>query len=124
MDGRSPTPGLREEVIQRACSIAMTAHKAPEKPYLVENSPTSFDVFFSFPGSWSVTDWFTRPPFGEIKIDRSELLAPKGNDAVATSLRTISRDELARVNEGFLRRLELILANSSLQSEVPYINYR
>ncbi|OMP09284.1 Lipase, class 3 [Corchorus olitorius] len=112
MDSHGLTPGLT----QRACSIAMKAHKSTEKPYLVESCPTSSsDIFFSFPGSWSVPDWFTRPPFGEIKIDRSQFLSHKG---VATSLRSIGRDELARVNEGFLKRLELILNNSSLQTEV------
>ncbi|XVF12169.1 hypothetical protein REPUB_Repub08aG0091200 [Reevesia pubescens] len=109
--------GFREELIKKTCSISMTAHNSPEKLYLVDKSRTSSDVFFSFPGSWSVGHWYTRPPFGEIKIDRSELLSPKGHDKVATSLRSIGRDELATVNEGFLRRLEMILANS-LQSEV------
>ncbi|XVF09204.1 hypothetical protein REPUB_Repub07fG0071900 [Reevesia pubescens] len=109
---------FREELIKKTCSIAMTVHTSPEKPYLVEKSCASSDVFFSFPGFWSVTDWFIRQPFGETKIDRSELLCPKGNDKVATSLRTIGRDVLATVNEGFLRRLEMILAYSSLQTEV------
>ena len=111
--------GFREELIKKTCSIAMEAHKSPEKPYLVEKSRTSSDVFFSFPGSWSVTHWFTRQPFGAIKIDQSELLSPKGNDKVATSIKSIGRDDLATVNEGFLRRLEMILSSSPLQSEVP-----
>ncbi|EOY20573.1 hypothetical protein QUC31_006934 [Theobroma cacao] len=109
---------LGEEVIQKACSIAMEAHNYPEAPCRVENSPSSSDVFFTFPGSWSVADWFTRLPFGETKVDPSKLLSPKGKDKVATSLRSIGRDELATVNEGFWKRLEMILANPSLQSEV------
>ncbi|XVF50241.1 hypothetical protein PTKIN_Ptkin04bG0080200 [Pterospermum kingtungense] len=110
--------GLREEVIKKACSVAMAAHKSLEKPYLVEKARTSSDVFFIFPGSWSVGSWFCRPAFGEIKINQSELLSPKGNDKVATSLRSIGRDEPATVNEGFLRRFEMILSDSSLQIEV------
>lgn len=109
---------MREEVIKKACSVAMAAHKSPENLYLVEKSRTSSDVFFAFPGSWSVGSWFTRPPFGEIKIDQSELLSPRGKDKVATSLRTLGRDEPATVNEGFLRRFEMILSKSSLQNEV------
>ncbi|KAK9021130.1 hypothetical protein V6N11_011132 [Hibiscus sabdariffa] len=110
--------GFSEEVIKKACLLAMAAHKSPENPFLVEHSRTSSDVFFSFPGSWSAPHWFTRQPFGEIKVDQSDLLCPKGNDKVATSLRSIGRDELATVNEGFLRRFEMILATSSLQTEV------
>ncbi|KAL4347202.1 hypothetical protein GQ457_17G019360 [Hibiscus cannabinus] len=108
--------GFSEELIKKTCLIAMAAHKSPDKLFLVENSRTSSDVFFSFPGTWSAGHWFTRQPFGEIKVDQSELLCP--NDKVATSLRSIGRDELATVNEGFLRRFERILANSSLQTEV------
>ncbi|XVE57062.1 hypothetical protein DITRI_Ditri04bG0061600 [Diplodiscus trichospermus] len=112
--------GFREELIKKTCSIAMAAHRSSEKPYLVEKSRTSSDVIFSFPGSWSVVQWFSRQPFGEITIDQSELLSPRGNhiDKVATSLRSIGRDELATANEGFLRRLEMILSISSLQTEV------
>ncbi|XP_022727347.1 protein EDS1 [Durio zibethinus] len=114
--------GFREELIKKACSIAMAAHKSQTKPYIAEKSRTSSDVLFSFPGSWSVGHWFTRQPFGEIKVDQSELLSPMGNDKVATSLRSIGCDELATVNEGFLRRLEMILSNSSLQKEVEKAN--
>ncbi|GMJ00192.1 hypothetical protein like AT3G48080 [Hibiscus trionum] len=110
--------GFSEELIKKACLIAMAAHKSPDNLFFVEHSRTSSDVFFSFPGSWSAVHWFTRQPFGEIKVDQSDLLCPKGNDKVATSLRSIGRDELATVNEGFLRRFEMILANSSLQIEV------
>ncbi|GMJ05966.1 enhanced disease susceptibility 1 [Hibiscus trionum] len=110
--------GLGEELMKNTCSIAMAAHKSPDKLFLVQNSRTSSHVFFSFPGSWSTAHWFTRPPFGEIKVDQSDLLCPKGNHRVATSLRSIGRDELATVNEGFLRRFEGILAMSSLQAEV------
>ncbi|KAK8598844.1 hypothetical protein V6N13_076790 [Hibiscus sabdariffa] len=108
--------GFSEELIKKTCLIAMAAHKSPDKLFLVEYSRTSSDVFFSFPGSWSADHWFTRQPFGEIKVDQSDLLCP--NDKVATSLRSIGRDELATVNEGFLRRFERILATSSLQTEV------
>ncbi|TYH40336.1 hypothetical protein ES332_D12G240100v1 [Gossypium tomentosum] len=103
------------ELIKKTCWIAMAAHKSPEKPYLVEKSS---EVLISFPGSWSVGDWFTQQPFGEMKIDGSELLCPKGNDKVATSLRSIGRDELASANKGFLTRFEMILAKFSLQTEV------
>ncbi|KAE8703458.1 zinc finger CCCH domain-containing protein 5-like isoform X1 [Hibiscus syriacus] len=110
--------GISEKLIKKTCSMAMAAHKSPQNLFVVENSRTSSDVIFSFPGSWSAGHWFTRQPFGEIKVDQSDLFCPKGNDKVATSLRSIGRDELATVNEGFLRRFETILGTSSLQAEV------
>ncbi|KAE8670931.1 zinc finger CCCH domain-containing protein 5-like isoform X1 [Hibiscus syriacus] len=107
--------GFSEELVKKACLVSMAAHKSPDKQFLVENSRTSSDVFFSFPGSWSAAHWFTRQSFGEIKVDQSDL---QGKDKVATSLRSVGRDELATVNEGLLRRFEWILATSSLPTEV------
>lgn len=90
--------GLRQDHINKACLLAMKAHKSPEKPYLLDKSSKT-DVIFSFAGTWSVEDWFTTNPFGERKIDRDQF----------PSLRSIGIDEVATVNEAFLNRFLTIL---------------
>lgn len=101
--------GTKEEVIKKACSIAMKAHKSTEKqPYIVEKNRGSPDVIFSFPGSWSISDWFSRNPFGEKKIDP--------HPPQFASLRSIVNDQVATVNEAFLIRFQAILPQ--LQNEV------
>lgn len=100
---------MKEEVIKNACSIAMKAHKLPEKQlYLVEKNRGSSDVIFSFPGSWTISDWFSRSPFGEKMIDP--------HPPQFASLRSIGNDQVATVNEAFLTRFQAILPQ--LQSEV------
>ncbi|KAK9277808.1 hypothetical protein L1049_027364 [Liquidambar formosana] len=99
---------MQEGRIKRACSLAMKAHKSTGKPYILEKSRSSPDAVFSFAGSWSVNDWFAGKSFGEKKIDIG--LFP--------SLRSIGNDEVAVVNEAFLRRFEAILEKQSFQSEV------
>lgn len=110
--------GVKEEIVKKACSTAVKAQKSPEKPYVVDKTRGASEVIFGFPGSWSAGDWFCRPPFGEAKIDQSELLCPHGEDKVATFLKSIGTDELATVNESFLRGFESILSSYSLQNEV------
>ncbi|TXG61971.1 hypothetical protein EZV62_013334 [Acer yangbiense] len=97
---------VNEELIKKAWSLAMKAHMSPEKPYLVEKSRSSSEVIFSFPGSWSVNDWFTRSPFGEKKIDLGKF----------ASLKSIGNEDVAIFNEAFLNRFDAIL--SQLQIEV------
>lgn len=100
---------MKDEVIKKACSIAMKAHKSPERQlYLVEKNRGSSDVIFSFPGSWSISDWFSRNPFGEKKIDP--------HPPQFASLRSIGNDQVATVNEAFLIRFQAILPQ--LQNEV------
>lgn len=103
---------IKEEVIKKVCPLAMKAHKSPEKPYLVEkiktSSSTSSEVVFSFPGSWSVNDWFTRSSFGETKVDLH--LFP--------SLKYIGLAETAAVNEAFFKRFKAVLDNSQFKNEV------
>ncbi|KAL5749695.1 hypothetical protein ACOSP7_024298 [Xanthoceras sorbifolium] len=99
---------VREELIKKASLLATKAHKSPEKTYLVEKSRSSSEVIFSFPGSWSVNDWFTRSPFGEKKVDL----------AMFPSLKNIGNEDVATVNEASLNRFEAILATSQLQIEV------
>ncbi|KAH9775957.1 protein eds1-related [Citrus sinensis] len=100
---------MKEEVIKKACSIAMKAHKLPEKQlYLVEKNRGSSDVIFSFPGSWTISDWFSRSPFGEKMIDP--------HPPQFASLRSIGNDQVATVNEAFLTRFQAILPQ--LQNEV------
>ncbi|KAI4343796.1 hypothetical protein L6164_011104 [Bauhinia variegata] len=101
--------GIREEVIKRACILAFKAHKSSDKTYLVEKSrSSSSQVIISFPGSWCVNDWFSGKPFGETKIDLE----------MFPSLRSVSNDEAALVNQAFLRRFQSILTSPSFQSEV------
>lgn len=107
--------GLREDqLINKACSCAMKAHKSPENPYILEKTLGSPEtILFSFPGSWSVSDWFAQKPFGETKINRS------GHPPKFPSLRSVGNDEVATVNEAFLRRFEdKILGSSDFQDKV------
>ncbi|KAL9335149.1 hypothetical protein Peur_072330 [Populus x canadensis] len=100
---------IKEVVIQKACSMAMNAHKSPGKQYLSKKIKTSSsEVVFSFPGSWSVNDWFTGTSFGETKVDPQ--LFP--------SLKYVGLDVTATVNEVFLNRFKAVLANPQFQIEV------
>ncbi|KAK2663861.1 hypothetical protein Ddye_002435 [Dipteronia dyeriana] len=99
---------VSEELIKKAWSLAMKAHKSPEKPYLVEKSRSSSEVIFSFPGSWSVNDWFTGSPFGEKEMELGKF----------ASLKSIGNEDVAIFNEAFLNRFDVIFAQSLLQNEV------
>lgn len=101
--------GLSEELIQKAAKLAMKAHDtSPGKPYRHEKASGSIDAFFAFPGSWCVDHWYSRKPFGEIKIDVSKF----------PSMKSVGNDEVALVNEAFSRRFQELLSNSSLEIEV------
>ncbi|XP_056170511.1 protein EDS1L-like isoform X2 [Syzygium oleosum] len=101
--------GIKAEVIKKALSVSIEAHKSPGKPCLVEgkipNSPSQ--VVVAFPGSWSLTDWFAgdseAKPFGETKIDTKKF----------RSLKSISKDVDAVVNEAFMARFLRILDDGS-----------
>ncbi|KAK6123010.1 hypothetical protein DH2020_043257 [Rehmannia glutinosa] len=101
--------GLKEEIIQKACKLSMKAHeKSPGKPYIHEKTRGSTETFFAFPGSWSVDDWYSRSPFGEIKVDVSKF----------PSMKSVGNEEIGLVNEGFSRRFQELLSRSSLATEV------
>ncbi|XP_047978030.1 protein EDS1B-like [Salvia hispanica] len=101
--------GLKEDVIQRACRLSMKAHeKAPGKPYIHEKTRGSNDVLFAFPGSWCVDDWFTRDPFGEVKVDVSKF----------PCIRSVGNEEIGLVNEAFATRFDALLSRSPLAAEV------
>lgn len=103
--------GLTEEVIKKACNLAMKAHlKAPEKPFLFDANCTTSDAVFAFSGSWAVNDWYSRNPFGGAKI----------NASMFPSLVSIGIDERAVVNEAFSCRFEKILQKSQFQKEVIF----
>nr|XP_027121561.1 protein EDS1-like [Coffea arabica]XP_027123837.1 protein EDS1-like [Coffea arabica] len=104
------TIGLKEELIKKACNLAMKAHlKSPEKAYIWEKTTrSSTEAVCAFPGTWAVTDWYSRTPFGATKI----------NIALFPSLKSIGMDELALVNEAFSSRFEQLLCNSQLEREV------
>lgn len=91
--------GMTDELIKRACSIAMKAHKSAGKHYLRDKIRGSPEVVFGFAGSWSVNDLFKDNSFGETNISRE--LFP--------SMRSIGNDETAKVNKAFAERFEDIL---------------
>ncbi|XP_030521507.1 protein EDS1L-like [Rhodamnia argentea] len=101
--------GIKAEVVKKALSVSIEAHKSPEKPCLVErkipNSPSH--VIVAFPGSWSLNDWFSgdskAKPFGETKIDTKKF----------GSLKSIGKEVDAMVNEAFMARFLRILDDGS-----------
>lgn len=101
--------GLNEEVIKKACNLAMKAHlKAPEKPFIFDENCNTADAVFAFSGSWAVNDWYSRNPFGGTKISA----------AMFPSLLSIGIGERAVVNEAFSCRFEELLQKSQFQKEV------
>lgn len=104
--------GLNEEVIKKACNLAMKAHlKAPEKLFLFDKNCTTSDAVFAFSGSWAVKDWYSRNPFGGTKI----------NASMFPSLMSIGIGERAVVNEAFSCRFEELLQKSQFQKEVIFV---
>nr|AAM62411.1 EDS1 [Nicotiana tabacum] len=100
---------VKDELIKKACNLAMEAHSLSSgKPYIYKKKSGSMDVFFAFGGTWSVDGWYSSTCFGETKI----------KNALFPSLKSVGTDEVAMVNEAFSRRFEDILNKSSLQNEV------
>ncbi|KAJ8753485.1 hypothetical protein K2173_022726 [Erythroxylum novogranatense] len=103
--------GVGEEVIRKACKIAMKTHKSPEKQYLSEKLRNSSAVVFSFPArNWLVNEWFQGSPFGTTKVDVDLDLF--------SSLKYIGLNEKATVNDAFLRRFKAVLDNPKFINEV------
>ncbi|KAF2311394.1 hypothetical protein GH714_022243 [Hevea brasiliensis] len=101
--------GIREEVIKKACSVSMKTHKSAGKQlYVAEKIRNSHELVFSFPGSWSLSDWFIGSSFGEVKVDLE--LFP--------SLKYIGLNQIATVNGAFLNRFNAILDNTQFKKEV------
>ncbi|WCJ36015.1 alpha/beta-Hydrolases superfamily protein [Euphorbia peplus] len=105
--------GIREDLINKVCSIAVKAHKySGKQAYLSEkirnSSSSSSQVVFSFPGCWSVTDWYSKTPFGEVKVDAQ--LFP--------CLKYIGLHETASVHEPFFNRFKLLCLNPQFRKEV------
>lgn len=102
---------LNEEIVKKSCSLAMKAQNKPDK-FLIEKSKDSSNVVIvAFPGSWSVNDWFSKDPFGEIKVDPQ----------MFRSIRSVGigvDDAPAQVNKAFLDKFISIL--QSLEREVSY----
>ncbi|XP_057480628.1 protein EDS1B-like [Actinidia eriantha] len=99
---------MREELMEEACYLALRAHTSAGKPYLSKKIHGSSETVFSFPGSWTVDDWFSGKPFGQRKIELD--LFP--------SLCSFVNDEKAAVNEAFFRRFEAILKTTAFENEV------
>lgn len=74
----------------------------------VKRFATHLNLFFSFPGSWSVSDLFVGSPFGEVTVDLE--LFP--------SLRCIGLNEIATVNGAFFNRFKAILGTTQFKKEV------
>ncbi|XAR50123.1 Carboxylesterase, partial [Bertholletia excelsa] len=88
------------------CSVTESSRASSGKLYLLEKSRG--EVIFGFPGSWSAGEWFSGDPFGEIKV----------NQQLFPSLKSIGTDEVATVNQAFLRRFEALLRTPSFEAEV------
>uniref|UniRef100_A0A2P2JMC7 Lipase n=1 Tax=Rhizophora mucronata TaxID=61149 RepID=A0A2P2JMC7_RHIMU len=106
--------GVGEEVIKKACSMAMKAHKSPDKLYLSDKircsspeGPLEKHVF-SFSGSWLVSDWFKKGPFGAVDVDLQ----------VFPSFRYLGLKEIATVNEAFLQRFKQVWDYPQFRNEV------
>ncbi|KAL5544324.1 hypothetical protein UlMin_008108 [Ulmus minor] len=97
--------GMSEELMKKAYSEAMKAQKSEK--FCVEKSSREV-VIFSFPGSWSVQDWYSKGTFGATEI----------NQEFFPSLRSIGNDEFATVNEAFQEKFKLIKDNPQFQKEV------
>lgn len=97
---------MTDELIKRACSTAMKAHRSAGKYYLQDKIRGSPEVVFGFAGSWSANDLFRDDSYGETNISRQ--LFP--------SMRSIGNDETAKVNKAFAERFEDIL--QTLKNEV------
>ncbi|KAI6675310.1 hypothetical protein NL676_003216 [Syzygium grande] len=101
--------GIKAEVINKALSVSIAAHKSPEKLCLVDwkipNSPSQ--VIVAFPRSRSLDDWIAgdskAEPFGETKVDTK----------MFPSLKSIGKDVVATVNEAFMARFLRILNHES-----------
>ncbi|MED6174888.1 defense response, partial [Stylosanthes scabra] len=103
--------GVRDEVVKKACALALKADKSPEKSYVLEKIKVSSESvnIFGFPASWHVADFYASngKPFGETKINEQ-----------FPALRSVGNDEAALVNEASLTRFELVMSNSTLKTEV------
>lgn len=105
---------VREELIKKACNLAMEAHNlSPEKPYIYKKINGSTDVVIAFAGTLSFDGWYSNTSFGETEI----------NTTLFPSLRSVGTDEVAKVNEAFARRFQDILDKSSLKNEVYILGF-
>lgn len=98
--------GMSDDLINRACSASMKAHKLSGKHYLLSKIRGSPDVVFAFAGSWSVKDFFKHTSFGEEDI----------NLKMFRSMKSIGPNETAQVNAAFAERFEII--HKTLKTEV------
>lgn len=98
--------GMSDDLIKRACSASMKAHKLSGKHYLRSKIRGSPDVVFAFAGSWSVNEFFKHKSFGEKDIDLE----------MFRSMRSIGPNETAKVNAAFAERYKII--HKTLKIEV------
>lgn len=89
------------ELIKKTCSVAMMAQN--EKLFKEEISSCSCDeVIFGFPGIWSLTDWTS-----DHKCFRQ---TDQFNPTDFPSMKRLGNDEVAFLNEAFIRRFQSLLA--------------
>ncbi|KAK9925866.1 hypothetical protein M0R45_023128 [Rubus argutus] len=100
--------GISEELIKTSCRLSLQAQDYPNELFHVAKH-SSETVLIVFTGSWLVIDWFSGDKaFGETEINRE--LFP--------SMRSIGNEEVATVNQAFLKRFELVWKNPKFQEEV------
>ncbi|KAK9925865.1 hypothetical protein M0R45_023127 [Rubus argutus] len=100
--------GISEELVKTSCRLSLQAQDYPNELFHVAKH-SSETVLIVFTGSWLVIDWFSGDKaFGETEINRE--LFP--------SMRSIGNDEVATVNQAFLKRFELVWKNPKFQEEV------
>ncbi|KAL8118276.1 protein EDS1B-like [Apium graveolens] len=98
--------GMADDLINRACSESMKAHKLSGKHYLRSKIRGSPDVVFAFAGSWSVNEVFKHKSFGEEDIDLE----------MFRSMRSIGPNKTAQVNAAFAERYKIL--HKTLKIEV------
>ncbi|KAK4375634.1 hypothetical protein RND71_006311 [Anisodus tanguticus] len=78
---------VKDELIKKACNLAMEAHNLSSgKPYIYKKKSGLMDAVFGFAGTWSLDGWYSSTSFGETKI----------NISLFPSLRSVGTDEVEK----------------------------
>ncbi|PRQ53807.1 putative carboxylesterase [Rosa chinensis] len=105
--------GISEELIKKSCTLSLSYRFYNELLFHVDNS-SSDAVFIVFTGSWMVKEWFSGDQaFGETRIDSKDW-----SKKAFPSMRSIGNDDVAIVNQAFLKRFELVSKGSEFVEKV------
>ncbi|CAN4100467.1 unnamed protein product [Withania somnifera] len=89
---------VRDELIKKACNLAMEAHNLSSgKPYTYKKKSGSMDAALGFAGTWSLDSWYSNTFFGETT----------NNASLFPSLRSVGTDE---VEKAMLERKQIVFA--------------